>query len=120
MPIGPDVVTADEVDVSDLAISTRLNGKTMQAARTSDMIVSVAKAVEFFSSFTTLRPGDVIATGTPGGVGVARKPPIWLMPGDTIEVTVEGIGTISNGVVEEHGAPMHWPWSPLGAETSTM
>ena len=120
MPIGPEVVTNDEVDVTDLAISSTLNGQVMQSARTSDMIISVAKAVEFFSSFTTLRPGDVIATGTPGGVGFARTPPVWLLPGDTIEVTVEGIGTITNHVVAEDGAPTDWPWSPLGAKTSTL
>lgn len=120
MPIGPEVVTNDEVDVTDLAITTTLNGQVMQSARTSDMIVSVAKAVEYFSSFTTLRPGDVIATGTPGGVGFARTPPVWLLPGDTIEVTVEGIGTITNLVVAEEGAPTDWPWTPLGAKTSTI
>jgi acylpyruvate hydrolase len=118
MPIGPEVVTVDEVDVSDLAISSTLNGTVMQDARTSDMIVSVAKAVEYFSGFTTLRPGDVIATGTPGGVGFARTPPVWLMPGDTIEVTVEGIGTISNRVVAEVGGPEDWPWMPLKADTT--
>lgn len=112
MPIGPEVVTVDEVDVTDLAISTTLNGQVMQSARTSDMMVSVAKAVEFFSSFTTLNPGDVIATGTPGGVGFARTPPVWLLPGDTIEVSVEGIGTITNHVVLEESPPTDWPWQP--------
>lgn len=120
MPIGPEVVTVDEVDVTDLAISSTLNGKVMQSARTSDMIVSVARAVEFFSSFTTLRPGDVIASGTPGGVGFARTPPVWLVPGDLIEVTVEGIGTISNRVVAEEGAPKDWPWHPLAADTTSF
>lgn len=120
MPIGPEVVTNDEVDVTDLAISSTLNGTVMQNARTSDMIVSVAKAVEYFSSFTTLRPGDVIATGTPGGVGFARTPPVWLMPGDTIEVTVEGVGTISNKVVAEVGGPTDWPWMPLQADPKTF
>jgi len=120
MPIGPEVVTVDEVDVTDLAISTVLNGETMQSARTSDMIVSVAKAIEYFSSFTTLRPGDVIATGTPGGVGFARTPPVWLLPGDLIEVTVEGIGTISNRVVAEEGAPLDWPWRPQVAQTASL
>jgi len=120
MPIGPNVVTTDEVDITDLAISTTLNGEVMQSARTSDMIVSVAKAVEYFSSFTTLQPGDVIATGTPGGVGFARTPPVWMLPGDLIEVTVEGIGTISNRVVAEEGAPADWPWMPLGAKTSSL
>jgi acylpyruvate hydrolase len=120
MPIGPEVVTVDEVDISDLAIRSVLNGNVMQDARTSQMIVSVAKAVEYFSGFTTLRPGDVIATGTPGGVGFARTPPVWLMPGDTIEVTVEGIGTISNRVVAEEGAPADWPWLPLKTDTTSF
>src|SRR6266849_1288072 len=84
MPIGPEVVTTDEVDVSDLAISSTLNGTVMQSARTSQMLVSVPAAIEFFSSFTRLAPGDVIATGTPGGVGFARTPPVWMEPGDVI------------------------------------
>jgi acylpyruvate hydrolase len=120
MPIGPEVVTPDEVDVTDLAIRTTLNGTVMQDARTSLMIVSVAQAVEYFSGFTTLRPGDVIATGTPGGVGFARTPPVWLQPGDLIEVFVEGVGTISNRVVAEEGAPADWPWQPLRADTTTV
>ena len=120
MPIGPEVVTTDEVDVSDLAISSTLNGTVMQDARTSMMIVNVAQAVEYFSGFTTLRPGDVIASGTPGGVGFARTPPVWLTPGDTIEVTVEGIGTISNKVVAEVGAPTDWPWMPLKTDTTSF
>lgn len=120
MPIGPEVVTNDEVDVTDLAISTTLNGTVMQDARTSDMIVSVARAVEYFSSFTTLRPGDVIASGTPGGVGFARTPPVWLLPGDLIEVTVEGIGSIANRIVAEEGTPENWPWMPLQADTKTF
>ncbi len=118
MPIGPEVVTTDEIDVSDLAISSTLNGAVMQSARTSQMLVSVPAAVEFFSSFTRLAPGDVIATGTPGGVGFARTPPVWMEPGDVIEVTVEGIGTIRNRVVAEEAAPPDWRWQPLGAPTS--
>ncbi|MHB8826730.1 MAG: fumarylacetoacetate hydrolase family protein [Acidimicrobiales bacterium] len=120
MPIGPEIVTVDEVDVTDLRISSTLNGTVMQDSRTSMMIVDVAHAVEYFSGFTTLRPGDVIASGTPGGVGFARTPPVWLMPGDTIEVTVEGIGTISNKVVTEEGAPTDWPWMPLKADTTSF
>ncbi len=112
MPIGPEVVTTDEVDVSDLAISSTLNGQVMQSARTSQMLVDVPSAVEFFSSFTRLMPGDVIATGTPGGVGFARTPPVWMHPGDVIEVTVEGVGTIRNHVVAEKGAPSDWRWQP--------
>ncbi len=112
MPIGPEVVTADEVDVTDLAITSTLNGQVMQSARTSQMLVDVPSAVEFFSSFTRLVPGDVIATGTPGGVGFARTPPVWMHPGDIIEVTVEDVGTIRNRVVAEEGAPADWRWRP--------
>ncbi len=112
MPIGPEVVTTDEVDVSDLAISSTLNGQVMQSARTSQMLVDVPSAVEFFSSFTRLAPGDVIATGTPGGVGFARNPPVWMHPGDVIEVTVEDVGTIRNRIVAEQGAPSDWRWRP--------
>jgi 2-keto-4-pentenoate hydratase/2-oxohepta-3-ene-1,7-dioic acid hydratase in catechol pathway len=112
MPIGPEVVTADEADVSDVALTTTLNGTVMQSARTSQMIVDVPSAIEFFSSFTRLMPGDVIATGTPGGVGFARQPPVWLLPGDVIEVSIEGVGTIRNRVVAESGAPTDWRWRP--------
>lgn len=118
MPVGPEVVTSDEVDISDLALTTTLNGQVMQAARTSQMIVDVPSAIEFFSSFTRLRPGDVIATGTPGGVGFARKPPVWLQPGDVIEVTIESIGTIRNRVVAEEGDHSDWRWRP-GDQTPT-
>ncbi|MBW4030185.1 MAG: fumarylacetoacetate hydrolase family protein [Acidobacteria bacterium] len=120
MPIGPELVTNDEVDVTDLSIRSLLNGDVMQDSRTSHMIVSVSRAVEYFSSFTTLRPGDVIASGTPGGVGFARTPPVWLTPGDTIEVVIEGIGAIANKVVAEEGAPADWPWMPLKADTTSF
>jgi len=110
MPIGPELVTTDEVDIGDLELTTRLNGEVMQSARTSQMILDVPSTIEFCSSFTTLRPGDVIATGTPGGVGFARKPPIWLTPGDVIEVTIEGIGTIRNTVVAEHANGFNGGW----------
>lgn len=112
LPIGPEVVTTDEVDVTDLAISSVLNGTVMQSARTSQMLVDVPSAVEFFSSFTRLAPGDVIATGTPGGVGFARNPPVFMNPGDLIEVTVENVGTIRNRVVAEQGGPADWRWRP--------
>ena len=113
MPIGPEVVTPDEADVADVALTTRLNGQVMQSARTSQMIVDVPAAIEFFSSFTRLRPGDVIATGTPGGVGFARQPPVWLQPGDVVEITVEGVGTIRNRVVAEEGDRSDWRWRPV-------
>jgi 2-keto-4-pentenoate hydratase/2-oxohepta-3-ene-1,7-dioic acid hydratase in catechol pathway len=116
MPIGPAVVTVDEVDISDLAITTRLNGEVMQSARTSQMIIDVPSAIEYFSSFTTLRPGDVIATGTPGGVGFARTPPVWLLPGDVIEVEIEQIGTIRNRVVAETDDRSGWRWRAPAVE----
>jgi acylpyruvate hydrolase len=116
MPIGPEVVTTDEADVSDVALTTVLNGQVMQSARTSQMIVDVPSAVEFFSSFTRLAPCDVIATGTPGGVGFARQPPVWLHPGDVIEVTVENVGTIRNRVVAEPGDHTGWRWRPTGPQ----
>ncbi len=118
MPIGPEVVTADEADGTDVALTTVLNGRVMQSARTSQMIVDVPGTVEFFSSFTRLAPGDVIATGTPGGVGFARTPPVWLVPGDVVEVTIEGIGTIRNRVVAEQGAPADWRWRPASTTKS--
>ncbi|HEX6452441.1 MAG TPA: fumarylacetoacetate hydrolase family protein [Trebonia sp.] len=114
MPIGPEVVTTDEADISDAALTTVLNGQVMQSARTSQMIVDVPSAVEFFSSFTRLEPGDVIATGTPGGVGFARQPPVWLLPGDIIEITIEGIGAIRNRVVAEPQDHSGWRWRPSG------
>jgi 2-keto-4-pentenoate hydratase/2-oxohepta-3-ene-1,7-dioic acid hydratase in catechol pathway len=114
MPIGPELVTPDEADVSDVALTTTLNGQVMQSARTSQMIVDIPSAIEFFSSFTRLRPGDVIATGTPGGVGFARQPPVWMQPGDVIEITVEGVGTIRNRVVAEEGDRSDWRWRPGG------
>jgi acylpyruvate hydrolase len=114
MPIGPELVTPDEVDISDVALTTTLNGQVMQSAKTSQMIVDVPSAIEFFSSFTRLRPGDVIATGTPGGVGFARKPPVFLQPDDVIEVTVEGVGTIRNRVVAEDVDLDGWRWRPEG------
>jgi acylpyruvate hydrolase len=112
MPIGPELVTPDEIDISDVALTTTLNGEVMQSAKTSQMIVDVPSAIEFFSSFTRLRPGDVIATGTPGGVGFARKPPVWLEPDDVIEVTVDGVGTIRNRVVAEDVDLSDWRWRP--------
>jgi 2-keto-4-pentenoate hydratase/2-oxohepta-3-ene-1,7-dioic acid hydratase in catechol pathway len=113
MPIGPELVTPDEADVSDAQLTTVLNGELMQSARTSQMIFDVPRTIEFLSSFTTLRPGDVIATGTPGGVGFARQPPVWLKQGDTLEITVEGVGRIASRVVaEDHNGREAWPWHP--------
>jgi 2-keto-4-pentenoate hydratase/2-oxohepta-3-ene-1,7-dioic acid hydratase in catechol pathway len=112
MPIGPEVVTTDELDASNIQLTTTLNGEVMQSASTAQMIFDVPRSIEYLSSFTTLRPGDVIATGTPGGVGFARTPPVWLQPGDLIEVTIEGLGRIANRVVAEERDRNGWPWVP--------
>jgi len=101
-PMGPVIVTADEIaDPHNLRIALRLNGETLQDSNTSNLIFGVGKLVAFLSSVFTLEPGDVISTGTPAGVGFARKPPVWLKPGDEVEVEVEGIGTLVNPVVAE-------------------
>lgn len=120
MPLGPEIVTPDELDVTDIELTTTLNGTVMQSARTSQMLVSAMESVEFFSSFTSLRAGDVIATGTPGGVGFARTPPVWLEPGDTIEVTIQGLGTIRNRVITEEDAPVGWRWLPSSTATGAL
>ena len=96
-PLGPELVTADELpDPQNLRLTCELNGQVMQDANTGDMIFPVAEIISFLSSGTTLLPGTVILTGTPGGVGFTRKPPVYLMPGDTVKVILEGIGTLSN------------------------
>ena len=99
-PLGPFVTTRDEVaDVQSLHIEGRLNGEVMQSSDTSKMIFGVAYLVSYFSQGITLEPGDVIATGTPEGVGVFRKPPVLLKPGDVFEVEIEGLGTLTNNFV---------------------
>lgn len=97
---GPHLVTADELPPGcvGLHIESRLNGKVMQSASTTDMVFHVAPTIAMMSAFMTLEPGDVIVMGTPAGVGYARKPPVWMQPGDTIEIEVEGIGVLSNKV----------------------
>jgi 2-keto-4-pentenoate hydratase/2-oxohepta-3-ene-1,7-dioic acid hydratase in catechol pathway len=98
-PLGPVLVTADELrDPQNLGLKCQLNGQVMQDGNTSDMIFPVTELIAFLSTGTTLLPGTVILTGTPSGVGFTRKPPVYLMPGDHIEATVEGIGTLSNSV----------------------
>jgi len=100
--LGPRLITADELgDPNALSIKTRVNGETVQNWKTDDMIFSVPEIIAFLSGSATLLPGTVILTGTPHGVGAARKPPLWLKPGDTVEVEIEKIGTLANPVVEE-------------------
>lgn len=115
MPLGPELVTVDAVDVADVQLTTTVNGEVRQSARTSQMLVDVPRTIEFFSAFTTLQPGDVIATGTPGGVGMGHEPPLWLVPGDIVEVTIEGVGTIRNRVVPETGYEVLRNWVPAVA-----
>ena len=101
-PFGPEIVTADEVpDPHDLAISLTLNGEVMQNSNTGNMIFRIPRLIAFLSSVFTLEPGDIISTGTPAGVGFARKPPRWLRPGDEVTVRVEGLGELTNPVVAE-------------------
>lgn len=96
-PIGPVLVTTDEIaDPGDLAISCTVNGQVLQSARTSDMFYNVAQIISHCSRSFTLEPGDVIATGTPGGVGVFRDPPIFLKDGDQVVVSIERIGSLVN------------------------
>jgi 2-keto-4-pentenoate hydratase/2-oxohepta-3-ene-1,7-dioic acid hydratase in catechol pathway len=97
---GPWIVTPDEIaDLEALTLTTRVGGEVVQQAKVSEMIFSIAELIVYCSTFTTLEPGDVIATGTPGGVGAARTPPRWLSDGETVEVDIDGIGSLSNTVV---------------------
>ena len=99
---GPWLVTCDEVgDPSELTLTTRLNGEVMQHATTDDLIFPVPYLIEYCSTFCTLLPGDVIITGTTGGVGAFREPPLWMKAGDVVEVDISRIGTLRNVVVDE-------------------
>ena len=100
--IGPWLVPfTDEAQIADIALTTRVNGEVRQQDRTGRMIFSFRKIINYVSTFTTLVPGDVIVTGTPTGAGARFDPPVWLKPGDVIEVEADGIGLLRNGVVDE-------------------
>ena len=100
---GPWLMTPDELGVlSDLRLQTRVNGEVVQDARLGQMIFDIPTQIAYCSSFTRLEPGDVIVTGTPGGVGSKRKPPLWLKPGDTVEVEIDRLGLLRNGVRDEN------------------
>lgn len=100
--IGPWLVPfTDEAQIADIALTTRVNGEVRQQDRTSRMIFSFGKIINYVSTFTTLVPGDIIVTGTPTGAGARFDPPVWLKPGDVIEVEADGIGLLRNGVVDE-------------------
>ena len=101
-PLGPWLVTPDEIpDPSKLTLTTRLNGTQVQHSPTSLLIYSIPQIIAFCSDFTQLSPGDVIATGTPEGVGHSRKPPLWMKPGDVLEVEITGIGMLRTRIVDE-------------------
>ncbi|MEU7488113.1 fumarylacetoacetate hydrolase family protein [Streptomyces sp. NPDC042319] len=100
-PWGPALVTLDEIgDPQTLELITRVNGVELQHSNTRHQIFPIARIISYLSSFLSLEPGDVIATGTPQGIGAKRTPPIWLKPGDTVEIDVERVGTLSNRVAE--------------------
>jgi 2-keto-4-pentenoate hydratase/2-oxohepta-3-ene-1,7-dioic acid hydratase in catechol pathway len=107
---GPSLITPEEAGpLEDKHIETKVNGVTMQSAKLGDMIFAIPRIISYISGFTRLSPGDVIATGTPGGVGVKRNPPVFLRAGDRVEVTVEGIGKLINTIEQDASLP-----DPLG------
>jgi 2-keto-4-pentenoate hydratase/2-oxohepta-3-ene-1,7-dioic acid hydratase in catechol pathway len=99
---GPWMVTADEIPPGTrMTLSCRLNGQEMQRATTEQMIFRIPKIIEYVSTWTTLAPGDVLVTGTPGGVGARRNPPVWMKPGDTVEVEIDKVGVLVNTIGED-------------------
>lgn len=102
---GPWLTSADEIaDPAALELTTRLNGQVMQHARLSSLIFPVDALIAYISQFTELVPGDVIATGTPAGVGALRRPPVWMKPGDILEIDIPGVGSLRNPVASEASA----------------
>jgi 2-keto-4-pentenoate hydratase/2-oxohepta-3-ene-1,7-dioic acid hydratase in catechol pathway len=101
-PIGPAIVTADEIeDPHALAIGLSIDGEVLQGSNTRELVFKLPELIEYISSITPLLPGDVISTGTPPGVGLGRNPKRWLKPGETMTVTVEGLGSLTNPVIAE-------------------
>jgi 2-keto-4-pentenoate hydratase/2-oxohepta-3-ene-1,7-dioic acid hydratase in catechol pathway len=101
-PMGPWIITKDEIgDPHNLIVRMVINGETLQNGNTSQLIFNIPQLIAFLSSVFTLEPGDVVSTGTPAGVGAARKPPRWLRPGDEVAVQIQGIGELRNPVVAE-------------------
>jgi len=98
---GPWLVTADEIPPSTkMTLSCRLNGERMQHATTEQMIFKIPKIIEYVSTWTTLQPGDVLVTGTPGGVGARRTPPVWMKPGDKVEIEIDKVGILENSIAD--------------------
>jgi 2-keto-4-pentenoate hydratase/2-oxohepta-3-ene-1,7-dioic acid hydratase in catechol pathway len=101
-PMGPAIVTADEIaDPHELAISLSIDGEVLQNSNTRELVFKVPDLIEYISSITPLLPGDMVSTGTPGGVGMGRNPKRWLKPGESVTVTVEGLGSLTNPVIAE-------------------
>jgi 2-keto-4-pentenoate hydratase/2-oxohepta-3-ene-1,7-dioic acid hydratase in catechol pathway len=101
-PLGPAIVTADEIpDPHVLHIALSIDGEQLQNSNTSNMVFKIPELIEYLSSITPLLPGDIISTGTPPGVGLGRNPKRWLQPGETVTITVEGLGSLTNPVVAE-------------------
>jgi 2-keto-4-pentenoate hydratase/2-oxohepta-3-ene-1,7-dioic acid hydratase in catechol pathway len=100
--LGPSLVTPDEAgDLAEVHVTTRLNGQIVQDQAIKDMIFPIAKIIAYVSAFTTLAPGDVIATGTPGGVGAKRTPPLWMKAGDVVEVDIGPVGRLVNRIIDQ-------------------
>ena len=98
---GPWMVTADDIPPNTkMTLSCRLNGETMQKATTEQMIFKIPKIIEYCSTWTTLEPGDVLVTGTPGGVGARRNPPVWMKPGDKVEIEIDKVGILENTIAD--------------------
>ncbi len=100
-PVGPVLVTKDEIDVTDVRLTTEVDGQVMQSSSTADLLFKPNEIVAYISQIISLEPGDIIATGTPSGVGAGRKPPVWLRAGQTVTCRVEGIGELVNRCVGE-------------------
>jgi 2-keto-4-pentenoate hydratase/2-oxohepta-3-ene-1,7-dioic acid hydratase in catechol pathway len=99
---GPWMVTADEIPPgTKMTLSCRLNGQQMQHANTEQMIFKIPKIIEYVSAWTTLAPGDVLVTGTPGGVGARRNPPVWMKPGDKVEIEIDKVGVLENTIADD-------------------
>ena len=100
-PIGPWLVTRDEVNAEDLGVRTYVNGELKQESNTGQLIFGIGAIIAYLSTAFTLEPGDVVFTGTPAGVGVARKPPQFLKAGDVVRVEIDGLGALENPVIDE-------------------
>ena len=106
-PIGPWLTTVDEIaDPGNVAIRTWLNDELVQDGSTATMVFDIATQIETLSTAFTLEPGDIIATGTPAGVGIARQPPLWMKAGDVVRVEIEGLGVLENPIVDEPDSTM--------------